>query len=68
MGNNYSPPLTGLTYRAAQLDIRVEGIGDQVADVHIDGKRAQAAMIPASARGAVCVEIRMKGGCCEQTN
>lgn len=52
--------LKNFKYRNANLDITVEGFGNQIASVVIDGKSADKAIIPASFTGKHTVNIKMK--------
>lgn len=52
--------LNNFKYRNANLDITVEGFGNQIAAVTIDGKSAEKAIIPATFTGKHTVNIKMK--------
>jgi hypothetical protein len=52
--------LNNFKYRNANLDITVEGFGNQIASVTIDGKSADKAIIPATFTGKHTVNIKMK--------
>lgn len=52
--------LNNFKYRNATLDITVEGFGNQIEGVTIDGKEAVKAIIPAAFTGKHTVNIKMK--------
>ena len=52
--------LSGLKYRGATLDIALQGQGNQIASVTIDGKKAKNAFIPATLTGAHTVSIVLR--------
>ena len=49
--------LSGLKYRGATLDIALQGQGNRIASVTIDGKKSKNAFIPATLTGAHMVNI-----------
>jgi hypothetical protein len=53
--------LTNLRYRDAVLTVVVHGWGSRIAEVKLDGRRAEEAVIPAGLRGAHTVEITLDG-------
>lgn len=52
--------LNNFKYRNASLDITVEGFGNEIAAVVVDGKQVEKAIIPASFKGKHTVSIKMK--------
>ena len=52
--------LSGLKYRGAVLDIALQGQGNQIANVTIDGKASKGAFIPATLTGAHSVKIILR--------
>lgn len=51
--------LSGLHYRHAVLDLRLDGEGQRVASVSVDGKAAPAAFVPATLTGPHQVDIHL---------
>ena len=52
--------LSGLKYRGATLDISLQGQGNQIASVTIDGKKSKSAFVPATLTGAHSVNISLR--------
>jgi hypothetical protein len=52
--------LNNFKYRNTSLDIMVEGFGNQIATVTVDGKEVERAIIPATFTGKHIVNIKMK--------
>ena len=52
--------LSGLKYRGATLDIALQGQGNRIASVTVDGKPAKNAFIPATLTGAHSVNIALR--------
>ena len=52
--------LSGLKYRGATLDIALQGQGNRIANVRIDGKTNKRAFIPATLNGAHSVKITLR--------
>ena len=52
--------LSGLKYRGATLNIALQGAGNKIARVTIDGKASKSAFIPASLTGAHSVNIVLR--------
>lgn len=54
--------LEGVHYRDMTLDIKLQGAGDRVARVMIDGKKSETASVPASLTDKHLIEITLKQG------
>lgn len=54
--------ITGLRYRNAVIDITIDGTGNEIAEITIDGKRTEDNFFPATLEGSHSISITMKEG------
>ena len=53
--------LKGLVYRGMVLDISVTGSGSELAELTVNGRRAETSFLPAAGSGKVCIAIKLAG-------